>query len=253
MNTRMKSGWTARAAHSLVLRPCLLGGCKDEASEDPSALTPAQASDAATLGRDYAAARAQGNWTGAAAIGENLRQKYPDSPEAATVGASLAEVQAKADALIETKRLESLWTYQAIEAGKGVQRSASIDSHTARAEEGEYAQPADAKLILRDHPAWGRSAYLILNETNFRCGAPCRMDIAFDDAAAAQWSGKQADSGHGPALFINDEARFITQLEKSKAVRITLPKGSGHIKSLRFDVAGFRRKNYESAKLVELP
>jgi hypothetical protein len=252
MNTETKSGWSARAARSLVVAACLLGGCADE-TPDPSALTPAQASDAATLGRDYAAARAQGNWTGAAAIGENLRQKYPDSPEAATVGASLAEVQAKADALIETKRQESLWTYQAIEAGKGVQRSASIDSHTARAEEGEYAQPADAKLILRDHPEWGRSAYLILNETDFRCGSPCGMEIAFDEAAATRWSGKQADSGHGPALFINDEARFITQLEKSKAVRITLPKGSGHIKSLRFDVGGFRRKNYESAKPVELP
>jgi hypothetical protein len=77
------------------------------------------------------------------------------------------------------------------------------------------------------------------------------MDIAFDDAAATRWSGKQADSGHGPALFINDEARFITQLEQAKSVRVTLPKGSGHIKSLRFDVAGFRRPNYESAKPVE--
>jgi hypothetical protein len=252
MNTDTRHGWTTSAARWLVLAACLLGGCADEAP-DPSALTPAQVADAATLGRDYAAARSQGNWTGAAAIGENLRQKYPDSAEAATVGASLAEVQAKADALIEAKRQESLWTYQAIEAGKGVQRSASIDSYMAKAEEGEYAQPADGKLILRDHPEWGRSAYLILNETAFRCGSPCGMDIAFDDAAATRWSGKQADSGHGPALFINDESRFISKLEQAKSVRVTLPKGSGHIKTLRFDVAGFRRPSYESAKPLATP
>jgi hypothetical protein len=166
---------------------------------------------------------------------------------------SLPEVQAKADALVEAKRLEALWTYQAIPVGKGMQRTASIDSQVPRAEEGEYAQPADAQLILRDHPDWGRSAYLLIHEAAFHCGKPCAMDIAFDDAAATRWSGKQADSGKGPALFINDDARFLAALQHAKNVRITLPKDSGHLKVLRFETAGFHRPSYDAAKPAPTP
>jgi hypothetical protein len=237
----------ARAAQraSIVL---LLGACLaacTPASTDPSELSPAQREEAARLVRDYEAARAQGNWTGAAAIGDRLRQKYPDSPEAAAVAATLAGMQAKADALREQARLDRLWTYQAIPAGKGVQRTASIDSRVATVGEDQAPPPSDAQLVLRDHPAWGRSAYLLLAQREFHCGAPCTMEIAFDEAAATRWAGKQADSGKGPALFIEDDARFLAALEKARQVRIALPRSSGHLQSVRFEVGGFRRARYD--------
>jgi hypothetical protein len=240
---------TAIAGVALRLAACLalvagLAACAPETS-DPSELSPAQHAEAARLARDYEAARAQGTWTGASAIGDRLRQKFPDSPEAAAVAATLADMQAKADALRERARLEGLWTYQAIPAGKGVQRSASIDSRVATVGEEQVAPPADAQLVLRDHPSWGRSAYLLLAQREFHCGAPCAMQIAFDDAPATRWAGKQADSGKGPALFIEDDAHFLAALEQARQVRIELPKSSGRLRALRFEVGGFRRARYD--------
>ena len=58
-------------------------------------------------------------------------------------------------------------------------------------------------------------------------------------------SGKQADSGKGPALFIEDEAKFQRQMSQAKAVLIRLPQGSGSLKSLGFEVGGFRAERYD--------
>lgn len=236
-----------RAPVATLALALLLGACQAEAP-DPSQLTPAQAKEASALLRDYDAARSGGNWTVAESLAEQLHKRFPDSEQAASVGATLAEVQAQADAQRDAHRLEGLWTYQSVALGKGVQRSASIDSRTVVVEEGELAPPADAQLVLRDHPDWGRSAYLLLAEKDFRCGKPCRLKLAFDDAAASDWAGKQADSGKGPALFIEDDARFIDALGRAKLVRITLPPGSGRIGSLAFETAGFRRERFESGK-----
>jgi len=131
-----------------------------------------------------------------------------------------------------------------VPAEGGTQRSAAIYSRTVAVDEEQAAPIADARLVLRDHPSWGRSAYLLLEQSKFACGSPCNLRIAFDDAAASEWSGKQADSGKGPALFINDEAKFIAALDAAKLVRITLPKGSGTIPSLVFEVSGYDAKRY---------
>ena len=176
-------------------------------------------------------------------------------PQAADPSELAPAQQAEASALLrdydaqrDAHRLEGLWTYQAIALGKGVQRSASSDSRTVPAEEGELAPVADAQLILRDHPDWGRSAYLLLAEKDFRCGRPCRLQLRFDDGAEADWAGKQADSGKGPALFVQDDARFLDALSKARLVRFGLPPGSGRIASLSFETGGFRRERYERGK-----
>jgi hypothetical protein len=225
----------------------LLGACQ-AAAPDPSELGPAQTAQANGLLHDYEAARSGGNWTAAQSLADTLRTRFPDSPQAARMAASLASVQEQADAQRNAQRLADLWTYQAVAVGKGVQRSASIDSRTVPVEEGELVPPADAQLVLRDHPAWGRSAYLLLAEKDFRCGKPCRLKLGFDDAAPTDWAGKQADSGKGPALFIKDDVRFIDALGKAKRLRIALPAGSGRIGSLAFETGGFRRDRFERGK-----
>jgi hypothetical protein len=152
----------------------------------------------------------------------------------------VAEQQAAA----QTNRLRGLWTYQNVTVDEGVQHSASIYSRTVPIEEGEIAPVADAELVLRDHPSWGRSAYLLLAQSKFNCGKPCAMTIAFDGGKSKRYAGKQADSGKGPALFIEDETGFIAALKQAKTLRIALPKGSGLVTSLSFEVGGYDPSQY---------
>jgi hypothetical protein len=247
----LSSTRTPRAIALVVALCALLAACAQET--DPSALTPAQEVEAAALLRDYEAARGAGNWLGAEGIGDRLRQRFPDSDAAGKANATLAEVRVQAEAVREAQRLAEAWSYQLVAVDGGEQRSALIDSRVPAAEEGETPSPADAQLVLRQHPEWGRSSYLLLQQRAFNCGKPCRLRIAFDAAPATEWAGKQADSGSGPALFVEDDGRFIAALRKAKTVRIELPAGSGRLKALNFDVAGYRHERFEPAQAEVAP
>ena len=85
----------------------------------------------------------------------------------------------------------------------------------------------------------GLSAYLLLAQSHFSCGRPCAMQIGFDGGEPKHYAGKQADSGKGPALFIEDDAGFIAAMSHARTVRIELPKGSGRIPVLMFEVSGY--------------
>lgn len=213
-------------------------------SEDEAGLSATDIAKADKLLADYEAARAIENWEGAEAKADQLKSKYPESEAAGRLKSSLAQVRAKAQQARESRRLASLWTYQAVPVDGGVQRSASIFSKTVAVDEGSPAPVPDAQLVLRDHPAWGRSAYLLLEQSKFECGKPCTVKISFVDVAAQAWEAKQADSGSGPALFIVDEAGFIAQMDNSDNIRIVLPEGSGLVPSVSFEVAGFDAGRY---------
>lgn len=218
---------------------CLALAACDAGGQDEASLSPAEQAKASALLASYDSARAGGNWEAAETLAGKLREKYPESEAAGTLSASLPEVNAKAAQLREAHRLETLWDYQAVAVGKGVQRSAAINSRTVPAEEGEVAPSPDGQLVLRAHPAWGDSVYLLFAQARFDCGKPCAMRIAFDDGEASSFAGKQADSGKGPALFIVDGKRFTEAMRAAKKVRIHLPKGSGTISSLSFEVGGY--------------
>ena len=225
---------------------CLLfAACSGgEGEGDGVELGAQDAAKASALLARYESARTAGNPEVAEAAADELRDKYPDSDFAHKLEPSLDEVRKSAETVREQRRLRGLWTYQAIAAGGGTQRSASIFSRTVDAGEDQPAPVPDAQLVLRDHPEWGRSAYLLLEQSKFSCGKPCTLQLAFDGAAPETWPGKQADSGKGPALFIEDEPRLIKALESAKQVQVLLPKGSGSIGSLVFEVGGYSAERY---------
>jgi hypothetical protein len=225
-------------ALALLLAAC--GGSGDPAD----AMSEADRAEARRLQDAYEQARAGGDWLGAEAQAETLRQRFPDSDAEQAIAATLGEVRKQAEDLRETRRLRELWTYQATPADGGEQRTATLYSRTPPAEEDIPAIAPDARLVLRDHPAWGRSAYLLLAQKQFDCGSPCAMRIAFDGGEARRFAGKQADSGQGPALFIEDDEAFVAALDKAKEVWIQLPEGSGNLKSLVFEVGGFAPARY---------
>ena len=231
-------GFPVRLAPLAICACLLLGGCQDQEPIEVGP-SPADEAKAGALLASYESARASQNWEAAEALADQLHEKFPTSAAAGKAASSLPAVRDGAMKARDAHRLQRLWQYQAVEVGKGEQLSATIFSRTVPAEDGEVAPTADAQLVLRDHPAWGRSAYLLLAQTQFSCGRPCAVQIGFDSRPARRYAGKQADSGKGPALFIEDDGGFITAMSQAKTVRIELPKGSGRIPALVFDVGGY--------------
>jgi hypothetical protein len=223
-------------ALGLGLAIALLTACNGE--PEPGAMTPEQANEARTLEHDYEARVAAHDFEGALKLADRLRKKYPDSAEMKQVRESLDDTIARAEAAASINRLAALWEYQKVQAGPGTQYTALIPSRTEPDENG-VPGPADARLVLRVHPEWGKSAYLLLAQSQFTCGDPCSMQIAFDDAPALPFAGKQADSGKGPALFIEERERFYAAMLNAQVVTITLPKTGSFVSTLKFDVGGY--------------
>lgn len=230
----------ALAAMSLALA---LVACSGEPQDDASTASPADRARQAELLASYETARQSGNWGVAESAAEKFREEFPD----ANPPAGLKIVRERAEQERDDMRLEKLWDYQAVQASKGIQRSASIFSRTVIVEEGELAPTPDAQLVLRDHPDWGLSAYLLLAQKKFSCGSPCAVQIRLDDQPPRRFAAKQADSGKGPALFINDQVEFIRAMDSAELVRISLPENSGTLRSLSFEVAGYQSNQFRSA------
>lgn len=220
-----------------------LAGC--QGSDDPAQrMSAADQAASRQLRSAYELARSHGDWLGAEARADELRQRFPDSEAEQAIAPTLAEVRKQAEAMREAQRLREAWTYQSVAADGGAQRTATLYSRTPPAEEGMPVITPDAQLVLRDHPAWGRSAYLLLAQSHFSCPAPCAMQVAFDGGVAKRYAGKQADSGKGPALFIEDDAGFVKALDAAHEVKIVLPEGSGAVRTLVFEVGGFDPARY---------
>lgn len=214
-------------------------------SGDPAdSLDAGSVAQAEALRQQYEAARTEGHWEVAETHADTLRQRFPAAKAADAVLGTLPEVRTRAEAARETRRLRELWTYQQTPVEGGTQHTATIYSRTPPAGDDLPSVQPDVQLVLRDHPSWGRSAYLLLAQKDFSCVAPCHMQIAFDDGEATRFAGRAADSGKGPALFIEDETAFEAALAKAKEVRIRLPEGSGRLRSASFDVAGFTPGRY---------
>lgn len=191
----------------------------------------------------YEAARAEGDFEIAEARADELRQRHGETRAAETARASLEEVRAQAQAMREARRLKQLWDYQRITVPGGVQHTAAIYSFVPMdpdAEPGEVpAAVPHAQLILRRHPKWGESAYLVLNQRELACPPPCALQIRFDQEPPRRFAGEPADTGTGPAIFIKDRDAFLEAMRQADRVRIALPR-SGHLAPvLEFEVGGF--------------
>ena len=216
----------------LVLVACNSGDSETTLSAEDNA-------KALALLRDYNHARDSRDWIGAQQLGDQLRSKYRDSDAAQTMSKSYDDTAKMADAKREEVRLAELWSYASIPAGSGKQYSAMIDSHVELDQNGVPLNQPDARLVLRVHPDWGHSAYLLLANKKFVCATPCKMTITFDNNAPVEFSGTQADSGQGPALFIDDHAAFYAGMLPAKKVKIQLPKNGDYTPTLIFDVSGY--------------
>jgi hypothetical protein len=207
---------------------------------------PAAASEAAAakeLGL-YDQMRSSQSWDLATTLGEEIVQKYPASAAATTVKQTLDDVRAKAKAQREARRMAKLWAYAAVAESGGTQYTAAVES-----KEPLKAGGAERiRLVLRQHPKWGQSVYLLLDNAKFDCSKGCAtLPVRFDDASAQRMKATIPPTGE-PALFIDDDKGFIAKMQKAKAVAIDATiKGEG-AKTFVFEVGG-----YDAAKLPNAP
>lgn len=231
-----------RVAWLVALSACmLLSAC----SAEPEGFSAEQQAQASAWRDAYQAYREREQFELAEQEADRLLAQYGDSEAAQSVRVTLADTREHAQTQREQRRLASLWDYQRIPVAGGEQVTAAIYSHSEVDPDAEVVPVPDARLVLRRHPDWGRSAYLLLNQRQLDCGPPCVLSIRFDRNAVQTFRGKPADSGSGPALFIVEDVRFREAMASAQTIRIELPRSKALVPVFVFEVGGFSASQFD--------
>lgn len=226
----------------LLLCALTLGACGDREAERRAAAqaqAAAREEAAAALAREYDSAVASQSWDIARVHGSALLSQYPDSQAAAKMKAGYEEVKAKGEAAREQRRLAALWNYAQVSAAGGTQRSAMINSKEPVDLDGSGARPV--QLVFRDHPKWKRSAYLVLQASDFRCPGGCKVKVIADGKPRSMdaW---RPDTDEAIAMFITDYKSLWRLLRKTKVVSIEFPAKGGGTRTATFETGALDGK-----------
>lgn len=228
-----------------MLLPLLLAACVALPAcrrEDPQAAAQAQAEQAAAreaaadkVAAQFDEAVVAGNWQLAKGYGDILLAEHPDSAAAARIKPQHDEARAKAEAEREDKRLAGLWAYGNEPVAGGAQLSAAIYSRENVDTDGSGAKPV--RLIFRDHPDWGRSAYLVLEAGDFDCYSGCRLKVTADDKVHTL-PGSRPKTDEAIAMFIEDHRALWRLAGRSKSIEIEFPVKAGGTRKAVFETGG---------------
>ena len=224
---------------SLLFVPLLfLGACNGQQQRAAQlAAQAAAAEDAAVKGETaFQQAVDQQNWPLAKAQADVLISEYPDSQAAARVRTQYEAVKAKAEAERESARTAALWNYNRLAVKGGAQVSAAIDAKDDLDVDGSGARRV--QLILRDHPSWGRSAYLVLQAGDFDCYGGCKVKVKVDDAAPKPMAASRPKTDEAIAMFIEDERKLWRMTRGAKLLSIEFPAKAGGTRTAVFEVGG---------------
>ena len=235
--SRLRSWRTAMLCIAIMF---LLAACK---GEDPQAAAQAAAAQAAAeeqkaeaMAKQFEDAAAAQNWHLAKGYGEILQIDHPTSDAAARIKPRLEEVKAKDEAEGKQRRLATLWSYGDEPVGKnGHQLSAAIYSQEPVDTDGGGAHPV--RLIFRDHPEWGRSAYLVLEAGDFNCYGGCKLKVVADGKVLTL-PGSRPKTDEAIAMFIDDHKALWKLAKKSQQISIEFPTKTVGKKTAEFEVGG---------------
>lgn len=219
----------------VALLPACQGGDPQAAAQAAAAQAAAQERAAEDMARQFDDAVAAQNWHLAKGLGDVLLMDHPASAAAARIKPRLEEIRAKAEAEAQQRRLAALWSYGEEPVKGGTQLSAAIYSQEPVDTDGSGAHPV--RLIFRDHPDWGRSAYLVLEAGDFDCYGGCRLKVTADGKTHAL-PGSRPKTDEAIAMFIDDHKALWKLAKASKQLSIEFPtKGVGR-KTVDFEVGG---------------
>ena len=240
MKTRawLKTG--ACAALLLALAATVPGCDRKQRLAEQAAAQAAVAEDAAKQAEAaFDNALAQQNWSLAKAQADVLLAQYPQTDAAARVRKQFDAVAAKAEAAREQSRTASLWSYNREPVKGGTQVSASIYAQDEIDVDGSGAKPV--RLIFRDHPSWGKSAYLVLQAGDFDCYGGCKVQVTVDDAAPKAMAASRPKTDEAIAMFIEDELGLWRMTKGAKVMKIEFPTKAVGRKTAVFEVGGLDR------------
>ena len=244
----MRTTRSVSAARAAVLAAAVaasaivLVGCQDPAAQaEAQAAAQREASEAAAgqAAADFDAAYAAENWPLAAAQGDVLLARWPDSQAAERIRPLHEDARAKGNAVREEARLAALWAYAAEPVKGGKQLSAAIFSKENVDSDGSGAKPV--RLIFRDHPDWGRSSYLVMQAGDFDCYGACRVAVTVDDAAPVRMAANRPDTDEAIAMFIDDEKALWRMIDGAKRLAVEYPVKAGGTRTAEFEVGGLDR------------
>lgn len=218
----------------------LLPACK---RDDPEAAARVAAEQAAAkeqaaevMEKQFEDAVAAQNWRLAKGYGDVLQMDHPTSAAAARVKPKLDDVRAHAEAQQRQERLAALWSYGDEPVGKdGHQLSASIYSQEPVDTDGGGAHPV--RLIFRDHPEWGRSAYLVLQAGDFDCYSGCKLKVVVDGKAHTL-PGSRPKTDEAIAMFIDDWKGLWKLAKAGQQLSIEFPTKAVGRRTAEFEVGG---------------
>ena len=232
----------ALLAVAIAASSAALVACQDPAVQaEAQAAAQREASEAAAeqAAADFDAAYAAENWPLAAAQGDVLLARYPDTAAAERIRPLHEDARAKGNAVREDARLAALWAYNVEPVKGGNQLSAAIFSKENVDSDGSGAKPV--RLIFRDHPDWGRSSYLVMQAGDFDCYGACRVAVTVDDAAPVRMAANRPDTDEAIAMFIDDEKALWRMIDGAKRLVVEYPVKAGGTRTARFEVGGLDR------------
>ncbi|HEV2606801.1 MAG TPA: hypothetical protein VGT79_02345 [Xanthomonadaceae bacterium] len=226
----------------------LLAGCGPSASEVAvqKAATAKLDHDAAAnaQARNYVQARNAGQYELAQAYASQLLHDAPDTVAAHEVQATLADTGIRAEEARDKRRLSQLWSYNSeflTGVGENVVHTAAI--YATKDPNDINNDQVPVRLVLRRHPKWGRSAYLVLDHGQFDCPPGCKLPVKFDDQPARMLPASKSDENK-QAMFIDDEQTLRDVLDKIRVITIDTSV-DGRPRSISFEVGGFDRAQLE--------
>ena len=219
----------------VALLPACKGGDPQAAAQAAAAQAAVQERAAEDMARQFDDAVAAQNWHLAKGLGDVLLMDHPASAAAARIKPRLEEIRAKAEAEAQQRRLAALWSYGEEPVKGGTQRSAAIYSQEPVDTDGGGAHPV--RLIFRDHPDWGRSAYLVLEAGDFDCYAGCQLKVTVDGKVHAL-PGSRPNTDDAIAMFVEDWKGLWKLAKGGKQLSIEFPTKTVGKRTAEFEVGG---------------
>jgi hypothetical protein len=233
---------TSNKLHLVIAAALALSACvsaeKQKAAAEAAAAQQAAVKEqkAQEIGKQFDAKYAEKNWVLAAAHGEELVVMHPDSPVTARIRAQYEEAKAKVGETREQQRMAALWEYQSVPVKGGNQLSAAI--YSKKPIDTGFGTPYPVRLIFRDHPSWGRSSYLVLENGDFDCYGGCKVQVTLDDKAPKAMAASRPKTDEAIAMFIEDERALWRMAASAKTMTIEFPVKMGGKRSAVFEVGG---------------